>query len=67
MYKCKYCNKEFSSAQSLAGHIGHCKMNPNYDKNKLNCNNDKKISIVKYKDTSYFGFESRFFRLLEKW
>ena len=34
MYKCKYCNKEFSSAQSLAGHIGHCKMNPNFNYDK---------------------------------
>lgn len=34
MYKCKYCNKEFKTSQSLAGHVGHCKMNPNFNYDK---------------------------------
>ena len=39
MVKCKYCGKEFDNPQKLGGHVTHCKMNPNYEKNKLNCNN----------------------------
>ena len=31
MYKCKYCNKEFNKLQSLAAHMSHCKLNPNYN------------------------------------
>lgn len=29
IYKCKFCNKEFKSGQSLGGHIINCKSNPN--------------------------------------
>ena len=29
MYKCKYCGKEFETASALAGHVSHCKLNPN--------------------------------------
>ena len=32
MYKCQYCGKEFNSIYGLAGHISHCKLNPNYNK-----------------------------------
>lgn len=39
MYKCKFCQKEFESRSSLAGHTTHCKENPNYERNKVNCNN----------------------------
>ena len=46
MVKCKYCGKEFDNPQKLGGHVTHCKMNPNYDKNKLNCNNFIKKSAV---------------------
>ena len=28
MYECKYCGNSFNTKQSLAGHIGHCEMNP---------------------------------------
>ena len=52
-FKCKYCGEIFSSKQKLAGHVTHCRFNPNYDinlekckqnisksnKNKLNKNN----------------------------
>ena len=44
MVKCKYCGKEFDNPQKLGGHVTHCKMNPNYDKNKLNCNNFIKVN-----------------------
>ena len=33
MFKCKYCNKEFDNKHKLGGHIIHCKLNPNYEKN----------------------------------
>lgn len=33
MFKCKYCGKEFDSAQKLGGHITCCKYNPNRTKN----------------------------------
>ena len=36
MFKCKYCNKEFEKSTSLAGHVSHCKQNPNKDKNYKN-------------------------------
>lgn len=39
MFKCKYCNKEFESKYKLAGHSTHCKLNPNYEKNKVVCDN----------------------------
>ena len=29
MFKCKYCNREFEKSSALAGHISHCKENPN--------------------------------------
>ena len=29
MFKCKYCNREFEKPSALAGHISHCKENPN--------------------------------------
>lgn len=54
MYKCKYCNKEFKTAKSLAGHMGHCKMNPNfiYDKyierQKKGLINGNKKRVEKY-------------------
>lgn len=45
MYKCKYCNKEFEKYQSLAAHISHCKLNPNYDEHKdYNRQNKRNIS-----------------------
>lgn len=53
-YICKYCGKEFDNPQKLGGHIIRCKMNPNYDKNKLNCNNfsksnnERKLDITIY-------------------
>ena len=34
MYYCKYCNKEFSSLEAVAGHTSHCKNNPNFDYEK---------------------------------
>ena len=36
MYCCKYCNKEFSSLEAVAGHTSHCKNNPNFDYEKYN-------------------------------
>ena len=39
MFKCKYCNQEFETKQKLGGHTSHCKLNPNYKRNKINCNN----------------------------
>lgn len=50
MYVCKYCNKEFKKYQSLAAHLSHCKLNPNYnaekDKNRQNKRNiTKKIKL----------------------
>ena len=53
-YICKYCGKEFDNPQKLGGHIIRCKMNPNFDKNKLNCNNfsksnnERKLDITIY-------------------
>ena len=29
MFKCKFCNREFEKSTALAGHISHCKENPN--------------------------------------
>lgn len=29
MFKCKFCNREFEKLTALAGHISHCKENPN--------------------------------------
>ena len=34
MYKCQYCGKEFNNIYGLAGHTSHCKLNPNYNKEK---------------------------------
>lgn len=31
---CKYCGREFEKYQSLSAHISHCKLNPNFDKEK---------------------------------
>lgn len=28
MFKCKYCGKEFEKAQSMSGHVGRCRCNP---------------------------------------
>ena len=33
IYKCQYCNKEFSSKQKLGGHATYCDYNPNKYKN----------------------------------
>lgn len=41
MYKCKYCEKEFDTKYQLAGHVTHCKLNPNYERNKETTNNIK--------------------------
>jgi hypothetical protein len=30
-YICKYCDKKFNNTKALAGHLGHCKHNPNFD------------------------------------
>ena len=35
MCKCEYCGKEFKKYQSLAAHKGHCKLNPNFDEEKI--------------------------------
>lgn len=35
MYKCKHCGKEFEDRYELTGHSTHCKMNPNYENNRL--------------------------------
>ena len=35
MYKCKHCGKEFEDRYKLTGHSTHCKMNPNYENNRL--------------------------------
>ena len=32
MCKCKYCGKEFKNLQGLSGHISHCQLNQNYNK-----------------------------------
>lgn len=54
-YICKYCGKEFDSAQKLGGHIIHCKMNPDYEKNKINCNNFTKYNNdIKLDTTIYY-------------
>ena len=54
MIKCKYCGKEFDTPQKLGGHIIRCKMNPNYDKNKLNCNNFTKVNNDRKLDTTIY-------------
>lgn len=36
IFKCKFCNKNFENGHILGGHIGQCKSNPNYKKNKSN-------------------------------
>lgn len=53
-YICKYCGKEFDTPQKLGGHIIHCKMNPNYDKNKLSCNNFTKVNNDRKLDTTIY-------------
>lgn len=35
MYKCKHCGKEFENRYQLTGHSTNCKMNPNYERNKI--------------------------------
>lgn len=50
---CKYCGKEFETPQKLGGHIIRCKYNPNYEKNKINCNNFNK-SEHKKDNTIYY-------------
>lgn len=36
-FKCKYCGKIFNDKRKLAGHITHCKLNPNYEVNLKKC------------------------------
>lgn len=31
MYKCKYCNKEFEKAHSLAAHVSMCRYSPKFE------------------------------------
>lgn len=50
-YICKYCNKEFETKHKLAGHTTHCILNPNYERNYINCQNlkaslSKRIEII---------------------
>ena len=45
MFKCKYCNREFEKSTALAGHISHCKENPNKKRTKETWQNaGKKVS-----------------------
>lgn len=37
---CKFCGKEFDSPSKLGGHVIHCKLNPNFEKNKITCTNN---------------------------
>lgn len=34
MFKCEFCNREFEKSTALAGHISHCKENPNKKRTK---------------------------------
>jgi hypothetical protein len=36
MKVCKYCNKKFDNGFKLGGHLIHCKLNPDKEKNELN-------------------------------
>lgn len=36
-FKCKYCGKIFNDKRKLAGHVTHCKLNPNYEVNLKKC------------------------------
>ena len=40
-YICKYCGKVFDNPYKLGGHITRCKLNPNYEINKIKCKNFK--------------------------
>lgn len=55
-YICKHCGQIFTDSYKLRGHITHCKMNPNYEINKINCNNldSAKIKKTKAKDTTLY-------------
>ena len=54
MYKCQYCNKEFNSIQGLSGHKSHCKLNPNYNDEKIKNNQIKaSLSAAKKKKEKY--------------
>ena len=45
MFKCKYCNREFEKSTALAGHISHCKENPNKKRTEETWQNaGKKVS-----------------------
>jgi hypothetical protein len=61
MYKCKYCNKEFNKSQSLAAHISHCKLNPNYNEeiDKLRQNKGASKGANKRKETSLLNKKER--------
>ena len=52
---CKFCGREFDSPFKLGGHIIHCKLNPDFEKNKSICTNNllKNISIETPKDDIY--------------
>ena len=47
MFKCKYCGKEFEKIQSLAAHISHCKLSPNYNKELDYKRNNKGKQTIK--------------------
>lgn len=53
-YICKYCEKEFETPHKLGGHIIRCKENPNYEKNKINCNNFNKSTKKRKKDNTIY-------------
>lgn len=36
-YICRYCGKIFNDKRKLAGHVTHCKLNPNYEVNIEKC------------------------------
>ena len=55
MYKCIFCNKEFSTSQQLAGHVRCCKLNPNKDYKKYkytftckNCGKEYTLDLTKH-------------------
>lgn len=52
---CKFCGKEFDSSAKLGGHIIHCKLNPNYEKNlKICTNNINKHNCKVEKDNTVY-------------
>jgi hypothetical protein len=52
---CKFCGKEFDSPCKLGGHVIHCKLNPNYEKNlKICTNNINKHNCKKEKDNTIY-------------